>query len=208
MAGTRTFGDGTAGAVDVLVIRHGQSVWNAEGRWQGQADPPLSALGRDQAEQATRVLGSFAAIVASDLERAHHTAAIIGELLGIGPVVTDRRLRERHAGPWQGRTRDEIERDWPGWVAAGRFPDDFEHPEDAARRATEALVHWAREHRPGPVLVVSHGGVLRALRRVAGLPEVAFGNVGGAWIRVVDDELHHGDVVHLLDRETSQGPTL
>src|SRR5688572_19469520 len=99
-----------------LLIRHGQSEWNAAGRWQGQADPRLTDLGRHQALHAARNLGTVDAIVASDLQRASETALIIAEALGIGPVVLDPGLRERDAGEWSGLTRAEIERDWPGYL--------------------------------------------------------------------------------------------
>jgi len=98
----------------MLLARHGQSEWNALGRWQGQADPPLSELGRQQARAAADRLGTVDAIVSSDLERALATAAIIAEVLGVGPVLVEPRLRERSAGEWSGLTRDEIEADWPG----------------------------------------------------------------------------------------------
>ena len=100
----------------VLLIRHGQSEWNADGRWQGQADPPLTDLGRHQALHAARNLGTVDAIVASDLQRASETALIIAEALGVGPVVLEPGLRERDAGEWSGLTRAEIERDWPGYL--------------------------------------------------------------------------------------------
>src|SRR3546814_3323938 len=102
----------------VLLVRHGQSEWNATGRWQGQADPPLTDLGRAQAHHAARSLGVVDAIVASDLQRAADTALIISGELGVGPVVLDEGLRERDAGEWSGLTRAEIERDWPGYLGA------------------------------------------------------------------------------------------
>src|SRR3546814_7398309 len=73
----------------VLLVRHGQSEWNATGRWQGQADPPLTDLGRAQAHHAARSLGVVDAIVASDLQRAADTALIISGALGVGPVVLE-----------------------------------------------------------------------------------------------------------------------
>src|SRR3546814_20228381 len=79
----------------VLLVRHGQSEWNATGRWQGQADPPLTDLGRAQAHYAARSLGVVDAIVAADLQRAADTALIISGELGAGPVVLDQGLRER-----------------------------------------------------------------------------------------------------------------
>src|SRR5687767_11323336 len=93
----------------VLLVRHGQSEWNATGRWQGQADPPLTDLGRRQARSAAAALGTVDAVFASDLQRASETALIIAGELGVGPVVVDPDLRERDAGEWSGLTRVEIE---------------------------------------------------------------------------------------------------
>src|SRR4249919_1885580 len=93
----------------VLLARHGQSEWNSAGRWQGQADPPLSALGRKQAIHAAERIGAVDAIIASDLQRAAETAFIIAEAIGVGPVITEPQLRERNVGEWSGLTRDEIE---------------------------------------------------------------------------------------------------
>src|SRR3954449_978711 len=78
----------------VLFVRHGQSEWNALGRWQGQADPPLSDLGRAQARAAAHSLGALDAIFASDLQRAAETAAIISAAIGVGPVLVEPDLRE------------------------------------------------------------------------------------------------------------------
>src|ERR671917_2105987 len=102
----------------VLLVRHGQSEWNAVGRWQGQADPPLSDVGRQQARSAARSLGALDAIFASDLQRATETAMIIAAELGVGPVVVDPDLRERDAGEWSGLTRAEIEERYPGYLNA------------------------------------------------------------------------------------------
>ena len=66
----------------LLIVRHGQSEWNALGRWQGQADPPLTDLGANQAKMATKKLGLFDSIVSSPLERAKNTASIISETIG------------------------------------------------------------------------------------------------------------------------------
>src|SRR4051812_28738357 len=103
----------------ILLVRHGESEWNAMGRWQGQADPPLTDLGRRQAFAAAASLGTVDGIAASDLQRASDTAEIISNQLGVGPVVIDPRFRERDAGEWSGLTRHDIHRDWPGYL-----PDD------------------------------------------------------------------------------------
>ena len=110
----------------MLVLRHGQSEWNASGRWQGQADIELTDLGYEQARRAADKLGQFAAVASSDLQRARVTATIIAESLGLGLLDPDPRLRETDVGEWQGLTHDEIERDWPGHLAAHLRPPTFE----------------------------------------------------------------------------------
>jgi len=101
--------------------RHGQSTWNAEGRWQGQADPPLSALGRVQAEALAEALAGagIALLAASDLARARETAAIVGARLGLAPVL-EPALREHDVGAWSGLTRTEVEARWPAELARFR----------------------------------------------------------------------------------------
>ena len=175
----------------LLVVRHGQSTWNSEGRWQGQADPPLSPLGEQQARDAAHHLArqatsddSIDAVWSSDLQRAVRTAEIVAAALGL-EVRLDNRLRERDAGEWQGLTRDEIEAEWPGFLAAGERPPGFEH-DDALLVRVRAIVDQITGAQPGQsVLVVAHGGVVRTLERALGddnrglLP-----NLGGRWFAV------------------------
>src|SRR4051794_13855370 len=104
---------------EVLLMRHGQSEWNAIGRWQGQADSPLTDLGRAQARAVARSLPPVDAVFASDLSRARETAEIIVSVLGAGSVTVDADLRERDAGAWSGMTREEIHEQYPGYL-----PDD------------------------------------------------------------------------------------
>lgn len=183
----------------LLVVRHGQSEWNAAGRWQGHADPPLDRAGQLQAAAAAEVLGTFDAVWASDLQRATLTARIIAELLGIGPVQIDARLRETDVGPWQGLTRAEVEEGWPGYLAEHRRPDGFEPYELAAARVAAALADIAADHPGGQVLVVSHGGVIRALRRSLGSSDPHLPNLSGTWIHAHGPgHLRTGDVVSLL----------
>src|SRR5579875_3211429 len=105
--------------VDLVVVRHAQSTWNAEGRWQGWADPPLSALGRDQAVRAAAGLRAHppVRVVASDLRRAAETGGIIAAALG-RPCALDADLREYDAGEWSGLRRSEISARWPDDLAA------------------------------------------------------------------------------------------
>jgi broad specificity phosphatase PhoE len=132
---------------DLWFVRHGESVWNAEGRWQGQADPPLTERGRHQAQRAAERLArlGIACIVASDLGRARETAQILGARLGLAPSF-DPALRELDVGRWSGHPVAEVARRWPEELAAFRAGD-------LALAAAAA-----------PVAVVSHLGVLRALR--------------------------------------------
>ena len=141
----------------ILMVRHGQSEWNAQGRWQGQADPPLSDLGRHQAFSAAQRVGSVDAIVASDLQRALHTARIISEQIGVGPVIIEPLLRERDAGEWSGLTREQIDEQYPGYLDERKRPDTVEADESVRTRTIEALANVEREYRGGEVLVIAHG---------------------------------------------------
>jgi probable phosphoglycerate mutase len=166
----------------VLIIRHGQSTWNAAGRWQGHADAPLTELGQQQAALAAAALPTafpdVAAIWASDLQRARTTADIIGARVRL-PVRVDARFRERHAGDWTGLTRHEIEAGWPRYLAEHKRPAGFEHDEAVLERILAGLGDIVTAHRGEDVLVVAHGGVLRALERHCHDVDRAFPNLGG-----------------------------
>ncbi|MEY2401635.1 MAG: glucosyl-3-phosphoglycerate phosphatase [Ilumatobacteraceae bacterium] len=189
-------------ATDLLVVRHGQSEWNAIGRWQGHADPSLSELGRRQAAVASASIGAVDGIISSDLLRAVETAAIIAQQLGVGPVVVDERLRERDVGDWSGLTRAEIDKGWPGWLDDDRRPDGFEHTDLVLARVREAF-DAIREASPGgSLLVVTHGGVIRSLARSYGLEDVPVANLAGITVRVTEDEHTVGGRLSLLDGQT------
>ena len=156
--------------LNLLLARHGQSEWNAVGRWQGQADPPLSELGRAQARGAANQAGAFDAIFASDLERALHTATIISTTLGVGPVIVDPRLKERDAGEFSGLTRAEIDTQFPGMLARGEWPPGWEDDEAGLTRVLAALddiITTTGGH--GDVLAVSRGGIVYTLEGHFGL---------------------------------------
>jgi broad specificity phosphatase PhoE len=182
-----------------LLTRHGQSEWNALGRWQGQADPPLSDLGRRQAHEAARSLGTVDGIWASDLRRAAETAAIIGDDMGVGPVVLDADLREREAGEWTGLTRTEIERRYPGFLPDGRRPAGWESDELLVERAERALRRIADAVPGGDVLVITHAGVVFAVERHLGLDRTRLANVEGRWVTVASEGLWLGDRVLLAE---------
>lgn len=173
----------------LVLIRHGESTWNAAGRWQGHGDPPLSDRGREQAARLAAELADegIEVIVASDLARASETAAILGEALGIAPVC-DERLRELDIGRWTGLTRGEIEgRD------CARL-EDFERggPEARAgggecrreidRRVRSTVAEIAAGHSGRCVAIVAHLGVVSAL-----LPGAELDNA--EWRRVTAGEL-------------------
>jgi broad specificity phosphatase PhoE len=183
----------------ILLVRHGQSTWNADGRWQGRADPPLSELGRRQAEVAAagvRELG-VTRIVASPLVRAFETAGIVGGALGLD-VAADPRLQERDAGDWTGKTRTEIEAGWPGFLAGGARPPGFEVDEVLHERALAAVhdVAALATSTGGPVLVVSHGGLIRVVERALGSEPHSVPNLGGLDIRC-----HHLDTAPGVELE-------
>jgi broad specificity phosphatase PhoE len=186
-------------SVDLLIVRHAQSAWNALGIWQGTEDPPLSALGQRQAEVAAEHLdGRFDEVWSSDLGRAQQTAETLARKAGLPAVRVMGELRERHAGPWQGLTRDEIEEGWPGWLDNGRRPPGYEGDEQLVGRALPALQREAATTRPGRVLVVSHGGVMMALDRHLGAPPQRYPQLTGRWFHLGDGELRPGRRVDLI----------
>ncbi|MEN8162168.1 MAG: histidine phosphatase family protein [Myxococcota bacterium] len=159
----------------LLCIRHAQSTWNALGRWQGQADPPLSAQGRLEAQAlAERLRGEgwpLAALVTSDLARARETAVRVGATFGLEPEVWPA-LREADVGAWSGRRTEEIEGAWPDAYSRFRAGDaDLPVGGGESRRAVRARAADAVralerrfEGRGGTIAVVTHLGWLRALR--------------------------------------------
>jgi glucosyl-3-phosphoglycerate phosphatase len=175
----------------VLIIRHGESEWNREGRWQGWEDIALTAAGEEQARARGAALHAaghhFAAIATSDLVRAARTAELIGEILGGPPVLAEPGLRERFGGDWQGRSRDEIIEGWPEERAAWRrgeltAPPGGEDDAVVLERIHAALARIDATAPPGPVLVVTHHGVMRLLSSQAGVPLSALiPNLGGRW---------------------------
>ncbi len=157
----------------LLLVRHGETDWNRDHRWQGYTGPPLNNNGRQQArELAARLDGDIDAIYASDSDRARETAEIVAETLEL-PVHADKRLREVNFGEWEGLTRDEIDRHYAGafsrWEACERpSPAGVEPDEDMAERVLRSLLEIAAGHAGGRVLVVTSGGPIRAAQAHAG----------------------------------------
>jgi probable phosphoglycerate mutase len=152
------------------LIRHAESTWNAEGRWQGRMDPPLSAQGRSQARRLAEILAGeqLEVLIASDLIRGAETAAILGLRLGLVPRL-EAALREIDAGVWSGMRRAEIAaRDAEELARFDRGDPDAragggESRREAAARARAALRAIRDQHRGRRIALVMHRGVIHAL---------------------------------------------
>ena len=145
----------------LLLVRHGETDWNAEGKLQGHTDRPLNDYGRRQARAlAERLAGEeIEAVYSSDLSRARETAEILGEQLGL-PVAVDSDLREKNWGNWEGLTAGE----------RLRVEYEGESSEDHRSRTLRAVERIVERHPAGRVVVVTHGGSLRRLQAaVAGV---------------------------------------
>lgn len=160
----------------LILLRHGQTEFNAGSRMQGQLDTVLSDLGRAQAEAAAEVLRKRhpLLIVSSDLWRAYDTATVLAERNGL-PVRVDTRLRETHLGDWQGLTHEEVDTAAPGARLAWRddaqwAPHGGESRVDVAARSEPLVAElvagepaWGSAEADRPVVLVAHGGLIAAL---------------------------------------------
>jgi len=156
----------------ILLVRHGETAWNALGKLQGHTDIELNDVGRAQARSLAAGLGSAAvtAVWTSDLRRARETGAIIATALGLPSPTVDPELRERAFGVFEGLTRSECETlhpdAWRDWIAQSGSPPGGELRVDAIARMGRALTRIAMTATTaatsdGAILVVSHGGVMR-----------------------------------------------
>lgn len=150
----------------VLLLRHGRTAWNAQRRFQGQADPPLDDVGRTQAYEVATLIAAVrpGLLVSSDSTRAMQTAEIVGDVAAL-PVISDARFRERGLGHWEGLTREEV---------AARYPDeyaDWAAGRDVSRRGGEtreqvaARAHGAFLDLPAvpTAVLVTHSATAMAL---------------------------------------------
>lgn len=156
----------------LILLRHGQTGYNATRRMQGQLDTELSDLGRKQAAavaEAMAALNPFA-IVSSDLRRAYDTAVAVADRAGL-PVEIDARLRETHLGQWQGLTHSDVDAIGPGARSAWRADATWAPPEgesrvDVARRSVPVVEELLDKHEQWgdePIVLVAHGGLIAAL---------------------------------------------
>lgn len=156
----------------ILLARHGESDWNRDRRWQGHADRPLTNLGREQARALADRLAAaeLDAVYSSDLERARETAAIVAEPHQL-PVKELPDLREVDVGSWSGLTRAEAEERFPNafrrWAEGGEGWDDGETYEQLSERVVGAVLAIAARHPRERVLLVAHGGSIRAVHAAA-----------------------------------------
>jgi alpha-ribazole phosphatase len=157
-------------SVRLLLVRHGETVWNANQRYQGQCDVPLSPEGRRQARQLRERLRreTVHAVYASDLSRARETAEIILEGSGVAPTLVSE-LREMSFGAWEGMRHDEIEAAYPeqlrAWIAdpVNVAPPGGETLASLFERSVAVLGRVTSGHDGQTVLVVAHGGPLRMI---------------------------------------------
>jgi glucosyl-3-phosphoglycerate phosphatase len=169
-----------------VLWRHGQTVWNAERRFQGQTDIPLDETGVAQAERAARLLAALRPelIVSSDLSRAASTAAPLAQLTGL-EVTLDKDLRERHGGGWEGLNDAEIRARYPAEHASWSPPDGepsaavADRVAGALQRIADRLAENERAGASGLAVVASHGAALRlGMSRFLGMPEELFNVLG------------------------------
>ena len=171
----------------LLLVRHGESTWNTEHRWAGQADPPLTDRGRSQARELAGSLTDidFDRVVSSDLCRATETANLIADALGAPSPIEDVRLRERSA-VWSGLTSAEIEVSFPGQLDAWRsgelrdLPSGSETWDDFLARVGHGIEHNMSCSQSA--LAVAHAGVFRAVEELFNVPFRRIGNADGQWL--------------------------
>jgi len=202
----------------LFLIRHGETEWNSNGRWQGHTDVPLTERGREQARKLAQRLvedqAHFDYIYASDLGRAFETAEIVAKPFGL-PVKALPELREIDIGSWSGLTRAEIIERYPGAFSAFFHAHDGETWEAFGVRAGNALQRLVRHH-PGEALaLVTHGGTIRAMLHTVytlqGHPDQEIPHIGNA--SLTELQLQNGrwhvrrfnDITHL---EGAQAPDM
>ena len=155
----------------LLLVRHGETDWNRDGRWQGLSDTRLNDRGREQARELAERVGGIDVVYSSDLARARETAEIVADRLGL-EVRLDARLRERGFGEWEGLNTDEIEERYPEahrlWKTGEGAGAENAEPFDAFAGRIHDFLDEALERHPGDVvLIVSHGGSIRVIHALA-----------------------------------------
>lgn len=186
----------------ICLVRHGETDWNAQYRLQGHQDIPLNARGLAQAAAVAQALRGerFDAIYSSDLQRAQTTARAIADVLAL-PLQLEARFRERHFGALQGLTRAEADQRHPGEYARVRMREPQACPPGEggeslagfAERIQHALLTVCTRHAGGRILIVSHGGCMDIMYRLAsGKPltearDFPLGNATLNWLAHADE---------------------
>ena len=156
----------------IFLARHGESDWNVEKRFQGHSDRPLTERGRKQAHALADLVGSekIDAVYTSPLSRARETAEIVAARAGLEAVALPE-LQEVDTGSWSGLSRADVEARFPEgfarWRSGGSGWEDGESYEEMAERVIGALRKIAEDHPDGRVLLISHGGPIRAIHAAA-----------------------------------------
>lgn len=190
----------------ILVVRHRQSTWNAETRWAGQSDPPLSAYGEHEARVMAEGLRSerFDGVVSSDLIRAVRTAEILRDPWPNAASRVDPRLRELDVPAWAGLTRAEIEAQFPGVLQRWKLGELLDLPSGEPwavfeNRVLQGLAACAADFSSS--LVVAHAAVLRAIGTKLQLPDVKIKRRQGLWLTAVNGRLEGGPLISLAQPE-------
>ena len=193
----------------LLLVRHGQSEWNAMGRWQGKANPPLTDLGKEQALLAAEKLPDFSILASSDLVRARETAEIFAKAhdKDSNDILIEPQVQERDAGEFSGLTRDEIDKKFPGYLAQNRWPSGWEPDDVLIKRLREGLGRIITSSTESDsIVVVTHGGCIYALESLLGEEYRRISNLGGRWFELKDDEFYLGERIQLLDPDEETYP--
>ncbi|MCX7781947.1 MAG: alpha-ribazole phosphatase [Negativicutes bacterium] len=154
----------------LILVRHGQTTWNSELKYQGHTDTELSALGIEQAKIVARRLAKYpiAGVYASDLSRAYQTAEHIAAVHGL-PVCQMPELREIKFGDWEGLTYEAVRQKWPEMIDRFfSFADEIKIPggesfSQLKERAMSAIVRLTERHKGETAVIVSHGGTIRTI---------------------------------------------
>jgi len=202
-----------------FLLRHAQSTWNAQRRWQGHADPPLSEVGRNSAETIAPLYENVSAIHCSPLLRSLETAEIIGKVLGLDQPFVNENLSERNLGEWTGLTRKEVDQKWPGYLDTHRWPPGAETNDSIRQRALRGLREIIEQTKADfggaadvdgveadaadvdevdvEVLIVTHGGLITTVEQSLGHKWRRIVNLSGRELIAVDGSLELG---RILDR--------
>ncbi|MEO9255354.1 MAG: histidine phosphatase family protein [Tepidiformaceae bacterium] len=194
----------------LLLVRHGETAWNAENRFQGWADIPLNANGEAQAKRAAVTLQALLPddrpihfVATSDLARARQTAEILREPVCSADLQIDTGLRERDVGDWSGLTVLEIEARWPGLLSQWHTGElqatpNGETTSALIERALDCMTNlFERAPKAATLVAVTHGGVMRVIEEHFGVTPRGTANLGGRWVHLDQGQFTIGETLAL-----------